>query len=461
MKKALNNDQQRRKFVLEDNVWKVVFTIAFPLVLHSSAQKIFQLLDTLIASNMSAQVISTVSYVNQIQSMLGAIGVGLGGGAGIVIARHFGSGKMEEVKRNINSVFLVALVLSAFLLFLVIPLSIPFLSLFGVPEDLLTSEAKLYFGFSAASLIFVFINTIYFSIEKAKAKTKNIFFYNIWILSIKFLLTIIFVFVIKKGIIWLSVASLIAHASLSVYALKDLIRKNNPLGIDLSINNFSFEVLKPILILAVPIFLERFIFAYGKVLVNSMGAIYGSFAIGALGISNRLGGIGVTLPRGFARAESDLVSQNIGNKNIDRAIGIFKRVFFINVVIGIIVFLLMTVFQDFIINAFSKGNAAFAMEIRNIYTYERYATVFLAASTSVMSLLYGFGKTKIAMILNIIRLFLFRIPSLWIIQNYTNLGSEGLGIAMMVSNLLTGIAATCVAIVFIYKVRKKPLSYLN
>ena len=71
-------------------------------------------------------------------------------------------------------------------------------------------------------------------------------------------------------------------------------------------------------------------FNYGKVVVNSMAASYGSLAIGALGVSNRLGGLSTMPPIGFEDAEAALVAQNLGNGNERRALSIFKRVLALN-----------------------------------------------------------------------------------------------------------------------------------
>ncbi len=210
--------------------------------------------------------------------------------------------------------------------------------------------------------------------------------------------------------------------------------KGNAFGLSLRHADFSSYTLRPVFILSVPVFFEKFLFSFGKVIVNSMSAAYGSNVVGALGVSNRVGSISTTPPMGVSEAEASLVSQNLGNGDVRRALGIFKRAFAINMAIGIFFFILMSACMDPVIGLFSGDDAEFARDIRTIYNYERYATILLAASQSVMGLLYGFGYTRTAMVLNILRLFAYRIPPLWIMQNWMDLGSESVGIAMLVSN---------------------------
>ena len=63
-----------------------------------------------------------------------------------------------------------------------------------------------------------------------------------------------------------------------------------------------------------------------------------------------------------------------------------------------------------------------------------------------MAFLYGAGYTKLAFFINFARLFLFRIPLLWCLQNFTSLGSESVGIVLLVSNILVAICAITAAV---------------
>ncbi|MDR1747448.1 MAG: MATE family efflux transporter, partial [Spirochaetaceae bacterium] len=389
-------DEKRRTFILEGDMWKVLISIAVPLVLYNSISQLFSLFDILIASNMSAAVASTVSFISQIQSMLSAIGGGLAVGGGILIARHFGAGDMERMNKNINTLVFLALIISLFILMLVIPFSTQFLQFLRMPRDL-QETGSVYFILETAMLICIFINTIYFSIEKAKGNTKIILFCNILMFTLKLGATLFLVYVIGGGILLLSAASLVSHLGITCIAIKNMTGRKNPFRLSFRYIDFSAETLKPILILSLPVFMEKFVFSLGKVIVNSMSAAYGSMVVGALGISNRISAISTTPPIGVEEAEASIISQNLGNNNIARALAIFKRTFIINMGLGLFFFVMMTVFKEQIITLFAKSDLLFAAEIEKIYNYERYATILLAASSSVMGLLYGFGYTRISM----------------------------------------------------------------
>ncbi|QQO10824.1 MATE family efflux transporter [Breznakiella homolactica] len=451
---AAKKDEERRDFILRGSMWKVLISISLPLVLYNGINHLFAFLDTVIASNISSQVVSTVSFVSQIHLMFTAVGSGLSIGGGILIARYFGAGDMVNVKKHISTVLFLALIISGILLLVFIPLAVPFLRLLRIPEELVADGAW-YFTIQLSSLVCIFINTIFFSTEKSKGNTKIILYLNIMVLSIKLLLTLFFVYVLKTGMLMLAVASLIAHTSVTIIAVIRLTRKSNPFSFSVKAVDLSPKVIKPILFLSLPVFTEKFAFSFGKVIVNSMSAAYGSIAVGALGVSNKISALSTSPPDGVQEAETSIISQNLGNNNVPRAIAFFKKTLTFNLIFGIALFILMTVFKDAVIGLFARGDPVFAAEIEKIYRYERYAAVFLAVNTSVMGFLYGFGLTQVAMVINIARLFLFRIPPLWIIQRYTALDSSGVGLAMFISNALTGITAITVCFFVIRKMKKQ------
>ena len=160
--KILSQEEiRRRDRMLNGNSMSILFSIALPLVFYNSIGQIFQFIDTFIAANLSAGVVSTVSFVMQIEKMLLAVGSGLSIGGGVLIGRSFGAGKMEEVKSLVSTIFFVAVGMGLFILLAVIPLMGPVLKFFRMPENLI-GQGTLYSDLIVAGVIFQFINTIFF-----------------------------------------------------------------------------------------------------------------------------------------------------------------------------------------------------------------------------------------------------------------------------------------------------------
>ena len=452
---------RRRELMLSGSQFKAIFMIALPLVFYASVGQVFQLIDTYIAAALSANTISTVSFVNQLEKMLMSVAGALSIGGGVMIARSFGSGDMEKVRSQISTLFFFAVFLGAAIFVIIVPLMYPLLKLLQMPEELL-SQGTVYSDLVVASTLFQFINTIFFAVQKSRGSTKIIMWGNLLVLFIKTSLNILTIQLIKHGIFarengiyFLPAATITAHLTLTVIAIANLASRKNPFRLIIKACQFKKTFLSPLANLSIPVFFEKFIFAFGKTLVNSLCATMGTTVVGALGVSDRICGLATNPIGGFQEAESSLISNNLGNKNVKRAISFFYRTLLLTISYVVVFFILTGIFRLAIIGLFAKGNADFAHEIDQIYYWERLDTILIAVNTSVMGLLYGFGKTKISMILNIARLFVYRIPVLLLFMKRPALqaavGISGVGMAMCISNGLTGLTAGIVAFFFIRK----------
>jgi len=465
-------EQLRRQKMLSGDQMSILFSIALPLVFYNSIGQIFQFIDTLIAADMSSEVVTTVSFVMQIEKMLQAVGSGLAIGGGVLIGRAFGSGDMEKVKKLISSIFIIAIGIGLVLFLVIVPFMYPVLRFFGMRADLCT-QGTVYADLVVASIVFQFINTIFFAIQKSQGKTKIIMWGNLLVIAIKSSINVITISFVKKGVIpveqgiyYLPVATLLAHFILNIIAITNLASKKNPFRLSWKSRCFDREFIRSLSGLSVPVFLEKFIFAAGKAVVNGLcGRFPAKNAVGALGVSDRICGFATNPISGVQEAESSLISNNIGNENIKRAVSFFWRSLVLSLSYVSVVFIVTYIFEDDLINLFAKekGNE-FAGQIKEIFDLERYDNFLIAINASVMGLLYGFGKTKISMVLNIIRLFGYRIPSLLLLIYLSDSGNQALnilgvsftglepiGLAMLISNSLVGITGGIVAIRFIRK----------
>ena len=454
----------RRDLMLSGNQLKAILTISLPLVFYACVGQLFQLIDTVIASSMSANTISTVSFVAQIERMITSVAGALSIGGGVMIGRAFGEGDMEKVRHEISTLFFFTIFLGAAILAIIIPLMYPILRVLQMPDELLV-QGTVYSSLVVLSTIFQFINTIFFAVQKSRGNTKIIMFGNLLVLGIKTSLNILTIHLISweiikndSGIYFLPLATIAAHLTLTVIAVLNLTSRKNPFRLSLKLCQFKKTFLLPLANLSVPVFFEKFIFAFGKTLVNSLCASLGTTVVGALGVSDRICGLVTNPISGFQEAESSLISNNLGNKNVHRAISFFYRTLALTMGYVVVFFIITGIFRLAIIGVFAKGNAGFAHEIEQIYYWERLDTILIAINTSVMGLLYGFGKTKISMVLNIARLFVYRIPVLLAFLKvpalYAKVGISGVGMAMCISNGMTGLSAGVVAIFFIRRVMK-------
>ena len=274
-------------------------------------------------------------------------------------------------------------------------------------------------------------------------------------IAIKLSLTALFVYVLHSGINMIAVATIVSQSALLLSAVYNLNQKGNAFGFSLSSITMKRNVVAPMIGLSIPVIIEKTAFAFGKVVINSMSTVYDALVVGALGISNNIGGFTTSPQNGFQEGGSAIISQNLGAGNAKRALEAFKWVFVFCCLIGIVLMSITMIFLKQVCWMFAGEDEAFGTLIGAVYRYEALGAVPLGMCSAVMSLLYGFGKTRITLFINFSRVFLFRIPVLWFLQNFTDLGSISVGIVMAVSNVSIGVLAMIIGVFEIRKICKE------
>ncbi|MGN1120327.1 MAG: MATE family efflux transporter [Oscillospiraceae bacterium] len=448
-------DKNFREFALNGNMWRVVAEVSLPLMAYQGFMNLFKILDTIMASHISTDAVSSIAYISQISYLISAIGTGLSIGGGMKISEAYGAGDYVLVKKRVSTIYAICAAISALVL-LMIPFAEFFLRLGGTTDSMISVGTK-YFAVELGAITLNFFNSVYIAIERARGNSKLILRLNIVILVLKLGLTALFVYVLNGDVVTIAAATLISQAVFFLFALRNMSDRASPFGFSIHAISFRKNTALPMLKTSLPAAAERAAFAYGKLIVNSMCTVYGDSTVGALGVSNNIGGFSTSLQNGFQEGGASIISQNIGAGKHRRALDAFKKTLIINIGIGVLFTVIILFNLDFICGIFAGGDEEFRLLIKSVSRYEILGIITLGINAAVMALLYGYGYTKLTLLLNGARIFVFRVPVLWFLQNFTNLGSESAGVVMLVSNISVGVLAIVAAF---FVVRRIKANYL-
>lgn len=451
-------DKKFRDFALNGNLWKVIFYVCIPLSIFQLINHLFNILDTMMASHVSAIAVSAVAYLSQVQNMISAVGTGLAVGSTLKISEAYGAGDYTLVKKRLSSLITICAGISLVVL-VMMPFTPVLLRLMGTPADFIDIGTK-YFVITLFSTVLSFFNNVYIAIERSRGNSKRILRLNMFVIALKLSITAFFIYGLHADITMIAVASVISQAFLFIMAIKNICIGNNAFTFSIHSISMKRRVVAPMINLSFPVIVEKVAFAMGKTVINSMSKNYGPITVGALGISNNINGITTQMQNGFQDGGSSIISQNRGAGNNKRALETFWKLVIINGLIGLAGYILLNVFIDPITYLFANSadgfNPEFQQTIIHVFRYDSFGScVPLGINSAVMALLFGFGKTKLTLLCNFCRVFVFRIPILWALQNFTTLGSESVGIVMGASNILTAMLSCTVAIFVIRDIRKK------
>lgn len=456
---------KRRDFLLNGNLWKVVFVLMFPLFLYTIFNYIYSIIDTIMCSGISKEAVNAVGALAQVTNMISALGAGLASGGSIMIAREIGKKDYARAQKLASTVFAYVTLIALLTCAIVIPLTVPLLRMNGI-ADTSIEVGKYYFMISVASTAITMFNTVYLGVEKSKGSMVGVTILNMSVVVVKVALNALFLYGFNlKDMTYVSLATLIAEAALALYIIIRLSMKSYLFHFSFKKIDKSVYTLSKTTALSFPIFLGKFIFSLGKVVINGLCKGYGEDVVGALGVSNNMGGA-ITNPLSSVQdSESAIISTNLGAKKTKRAIDTFYIGLTYALGMAVIGVVLITIFDKPITQFFARSiedeteRNAYAKHISDVFFYEKMGIITLAINDTVLGLLYGFGYTRLSMVINIARVFVFRIPSFLIARSI--LGSEKeagyqvAGISMGVSNIAIGIIACLVVIIVIHKLNQK------
>lgn len=389
---------KRRDFILHGNLWKVVFVIALPLFFYSLFNYAYSIIDTIMCSGLSKDALNAVGALNQANNMISAIGGGLGAGGSILIAREIGKGDYRKAQKWSSTIFFYVFCIAALTLAIVLPLTVPLLKMLNIAEESIAIGTR-YFMVSVCSSAVVMINTIYLGVEKAHGSTLPITLLNVGVVLIKVSLNLLFIYGLKlKDMMFVSLATLIANSSLTLFVLCRLFFTKYVFRFRFRDISFHSGSLKKVTLISFPIFLGKFIFSLGKVVINGMAKEFGGDVVGALGVSNNMGGAVTNPLSSIEDSSSSIISQNLGARQTRRAISTFYVGLIYSLGIAIVGVVLVTIFDKPITMFFARSAEnveEYAAHISQVFFFEKIGIITLAINSAVLGLLYGFDKTKV------------------------------------------------------------------
>lgn len=426
----------RRKMILNDNIWKVILIVSMPIALVSTIQVLYKFIDTIFVSRIGSYELASVSFVSYINNLVLAVGNGLSVAATTLIAKRIGDEKIEEAREYIGQMVLLILMVSLLIIVVILPFSEQILISMGVTNNMIRS-ANIYFRLNIVACPLLLFTTTFIAVKRAQGDSSAILWINILSLLLKILSCYVFIVVLNYGVEGLVYSTMIARGIICLIGLYDVFIKESILKISVKYLQLEKASMIPIIAMGIPIVIERSTLHYGHVMVNKTAAVYGEEFIAAMGIVTRMNSIGFSILSGLGFGIVPIISQNIGNKNYDRVKDVIKKAVIMGGMISLIIYFVVYLSRDFFINIFMYENNAL------LYRYSNDGIKILGLAVLGwglyqigMSIFKGFGDTKNNLVISLIRLYLFRIPLVLILVNYIDYGPKGVWIGMTLSNFL-------------------------
>ena len=225
-----------------------------------------------------------------------------------------------------------------------------------------------------------------------------------------------------------------------------LCRQENDICLNRAYMRLQKEKLGMILKIGLPTAIGGSTMQLGFLLMSKNVFVYGTEAMAAYGIGNKVNGL-ITLPsNAIGSATATIVGQNMGAKQPDRAEKGYRFSMWISVVFLFIGGMILSrdMISTAIVRIFSKdaevvGMAADFLSVMAFWCF----TNGIYNTTS--GLFQGTGHTEVTMAIDVTRLWVFRFLTLWFCESVLHMGVRSVWYSVVISN---GISALILYVLY-------------
>ncbi|HZX74113.1 MAG TPA: MATE family efflux transporter [Cyclobacteriaceae bacterium] len=441
IKQSLNGEEQD---YTQGSIRKAVFLLAIPMILELSLESVFAVVDMFFVGKLGKNAIATVGYTESVITIVYSIAIGLSTAATAVVARRIGEKNPEGAAHAGAQSMVISLIATLVLSMAGFVFASDILTLMGAQEDVVregTNFTRIMLSGSVAIMFLFLINGIFRGAGDAAMAMKSL-----WIASLTNII-LCPIFIHFYGLNGAAIATVIGRSTGVIYQCYHLFKGKGIIKIRGHHFRLDRVISKSIIKIGWPATFQ-FIIASGSwiVLARLVAETGGTTASAGYQIAIRNVVFFILPAWGLSNAAATLVGQNLGAKQIDRAIQSVALTTKYNAVFMSFVMLLFVFFANPIISFFSQDEAVVAYGAKALQIIGT-GYIFYGIGMVMTQALNGAGDTRTPTIINFVGFWMFQIPFAYFLAKGTDLKSTGAFIAIPV-------AETVIALIAWYYFRK-------
>ena len=430
----VQSNEERRKMILNGKVINTLLFLSVPTLLVGIIQALIPLSDSLFLNRLtSVEVASSVTFSQPVLNIMIALSQGLGVATLVMLGRLYGKGRMLALKETMLQIFVFSFIIGLFL----IPVCV--FSAFVISKYT-TSEIRdnVYIYISLYSLImpFVFLAAIYNSSKNAIGRPEITFIRIFLLLILKIIFNSIFLYALKMGITGAVMASLFSYVIVTIWMFYDLFLKNGDIKLNLRSYSVKLPIIKRLLKIGLPSMLNYAFLYLGFFLINKEMEKFGAIALNAQGIASNINAICFILPSSIGTTVSSMISINMGVGNIKKSKEVFNVGWLTGVTISVLTICLILPISSTLVLTFTKVPKVIEITDKALHIYT-YSVIGFSIFMISQGVFIALGRTKVPLVMSILRIWLLRYIFILLTQKYLGLYSIFWG--NLFSNTLAGI----------------------
>jgi len=420
------------------NMDRAIFMLSVPMILEMIMESLFAIVDVFFVSRVSTNAIATVGLTESVIFLVYAVATGLSLATTAMVARRIGEKRPNEAADVAVQAIALALVISLTIGLMGFLYAKDILSLMGASDELIAQGygyTKWLIGGNITITMLFLLNAVFRGAGDASLAMRSLWLAN----GLNIILDPLLIFGIgpfpELGVEGAAIATNIGRGIGVLFQLYILFRGSSIIRIRVENLKIQLNVIWKLIRISLGGMGQYLIGTASWLFLVRIVSIFGSEALAGYTIAVRIIMFSILPSWGMANAAATLVGQNLGAKQIKRAEdSVWKCSKYNLYFLGLVSFFII-VFAVNLIKLFSQDE----MVIYNGTLALRYVCsgyIFFAYGMVISQAFNGAGDTRTPTIINFFIYWMFQLPFAYLLSVYTNLESQGVFLAIVITEVL-------------------------
>ncbi|MDO4740160.1 MAG: MATE family efflux transporter [Eubacteriales bacterium] len=388
-----------------------VLKFAIPLMLSGLLQILFNVADMAVVGRFSgATALAAVGSTGSLTALFTNFFIGLSVGTGVVVARAFGSGDRDAIKKSVHTSVAVSAISGLIVCVIGLFGARGMLQLMDSPPDVI-DQATLYmriiFVGMPFSMMYNFAAAILRSVGDSNRPTIYLTIGGV----LNVVLNMIFVIVFKMGVAGVAWATVISQALSFGLALNNLLHTDRVIKLDLKKLSIDLPTFKDLVKIGLPAGLQSTLFAISNVLIQSSVNSFQSTVMAGNSAAGNIDNFAYVLNNAIYQSAVTFCSQNVGAKQKWRIRPIARTCLGMNLILGGLTCVLLMVFNKPLLGLYTSDPAVIEIGILRMSIITLFIPV-CGMMDAMVGILRGMGYSIMPMIVSLMGACVFRV--VWI-----------------------------------------------
>ncbi len=439
-------DQKKTQLFEQTPIPRAVMSMSIPTIISSLVMVIYNLADTYFVGMLNDPVQNAaVTLAAPVLLAFYAVNNLFGVGSSSMMSRALGRKDYDTVRKSSALGFFCALLCGVLLAAAVTVFMQPLLGLLGADAENAAATADYMIWTVSCGAVPAIINVVLAFLVRAEGATLHASIGTMSGCLLNIILDPIFILPsgLGMGAAGAGLATFISNCVACVYFfILVFVRRNRTLiCLNPKILKGSRTIIGGICAVGIPSAIQNLLNVVGMTVLNNFTAVYGSDAVAAMGITQKINMVPMYIAMGISQGIMPLISYNYGSGNANR---LKKTVMFsvkVSITFMVIVAVIYYIFAGFFIELFMKNEVIIAYGTRFLRGL-CLAIPLLCMDFLAVGVFQACGLGREALIFAILRKVVLEIPALYIWNHFIPL--YGLAYAQPTAELVLAAAAVAV-----------------